>query len=240
MPQRRLLASTLAGLLAMVGFPSLGPSTAVHALSEQGCEDTDCVAEDQVGADESDSLEWDADAEAQSEDEFVDESAPEEVDQSFVAEQEPEADVAQADEEEEESADSDDNEVSATDETPAADSPLDEVAAEPEPAATPDPPTPTVTPTPPVQAAPAPVSAAPASAVRTQIRAYIAAEIKEQTFADSDDIFSMGFVNSLFAMKLVSYCEKSFAIEVNDEDLDVGNFRSVDNLVAFVERKQGR
>jgi methoxymalonate biosynthesis acyl carrier protein len=60
----------------------------------------------------------------------------------------------------------------------------------------------------------------------------------EADFSDTDNIFEMGFVNSLFAMKLVSYIEQEFSIEVDNDDLEISNFSSVDRIVGYVENKQ--
>ena len=59
----------------------------------------------------------------------------------------------------------------------------------------------------------------------------------EAEFTDSDNIFELGFVNSLFAMKLVSYVENNFKIKVENSDLRLDNFNSVDNIVKFINNK---
>ena len=59
----------------------------------------------------------------------------------------------------------------------------------------------------------------------------------EAEFTDSDNIFELGFVNSLFAMKLVSYVENNFKIKVENSDLRLDNFNSVDNIVKFINSK---
>ena len=59
----------------------------------------------------------------------------------------------------------------------------------------------------------------------------------EAEFSDSDNIFELGFVNSLFAMKLVTYVEKTFSIKVENSDLRLDNFNSVDNIVKFINSK---
>ena len=61
----------------------------------------------------------------------------------------------------------------------------------------------------------------------------------EAEFEDSDNIFEMGFVNSLFAMKLVNYIENDLGIEVENEDLDINNFSSVERIVEFINDKKG-
>jgi acyl carrier protein len=78
--------------------------------------------------------------------------------------------------------------------------------------------------------------------LKEQIRKFIEANLvvfeDEAEFTDSDNIFEMGFVNSLFAMKLVSYIEQEFAIEVDNEDLEISNFNSVDRIVGYIENKK--
>ena len=60
----------------------------------------------------------------------------------------------------------------------------------------------------------------------------------EADFTDSDNIFEMGFVNSLFAMKLVNHIETEFDIEVDNEDLEISNFSSVDRIVQYINDKK--
>jgi len=74
-----------------------------------------------------------------------------------------------------------------------------------------------------------------------KIRAYIEANLivfeDEAEFTDSDNIFKMGFVNSLFAMKLLSFVEKEFSIIVDNDEIDIENFSSVEKIVNLVNRK---
>jgi acyl carrier protein len=46
-------------------------------------------------------------------------------------------------------------------------------------------------------------------------------------------------VNSLFAVQLVTFLEKTFAIEIGMDDLDIENFKSLNATTAFVMRKNG-
>ena len=59
------------------------------------------------------------------------------------------------------------------------------------------------------------------------------------TINDSDNIFEKGFVDSMFAMKLVAFLENDFNIEILDDELDLGNFSSVQNIVSLLEKKKG-
>lgn len=47
----------------------------------------------------------------------------------------------------------------------------------------------------------------------------------------------MGFINSLFAMQLVLFVEKEFNVSVENDELDVHNFRSVLAITDLVQRK---
>jgi len=78
--------------------------------------------------------------------------------------------------------------------------------------------------------------------LKEKIRKFIEGNLvvfeDEAEFGDSDNIFEMGFVNSLFAMKLVNYIEEDFGIEVANDDLEISNFSSVDRITAFIAEKQ--
>jgi len=77
--------------------------------------------------------------------------------------------------------------------------------------------------------------------VSEKIRAFIKTNIEvidyERDFTDEEDIFELGFVDSLFAMKLLNFVENEFNIEVVPEDMDITNFNSVNNIIEFLERK---
>ena len=54
------------------------------------------------------------------------------------------------------------------------------------------------------------------------------------------NLFETGIVNSLFAVQLMTFIEKTFQIEVGSEDLDIENFKSLNAMMAFVLRKLGQ
>lgn len=78
--------------------------------------------------------------------------------------------------------------------------------------------------------------------LKDKIRKFIESNLvvfeDEAEFTDSDNIFEMGFVNSLFAMKLVNYIEQEFSVEVDNDDLEISNFSSVDRIVQYIEGKK--
>ena len=53
-------------------------------------------------------------------------------------------------------------------------------------------------------------------------------------------LFETGIVNSLFAVQLMTFIEKTFQIEVGMDDLDIENFKSINATAAFVMKKNGR
>lgn len=73
--------------------------------------------------------------------------------------------------------------------------------------------------------------------LKQRIREFIERHVRQRNFDDDVDIFALGFVNSMFAMQLVLFVEKDFGIKVEDEDLEIDNFKSVNAIGDLVERK---
>jgi methoxymalonate biosynthesis acyl carrier protein len=71
---------------------------------------------------------------------------------------------------------------------------------------------------------------------RGAIRLFILDKFPGADLADDQDIFALGFVNSLFAMQLVLFIEKQFNLQIPNEELDIANFRTVAAMGALVER----
>ena len=75
--------------------------------------------------------------------------------------------------------------------------------------------------------------------VKESVKRFILSSINIAHLGDNDDLFESGIVNSLFAVQLMTFIEKSFAIEVGMDDLDIENFKSLNAAAAFVARKNG-
>lgn len=77
---------------------------------------------------------------------------------------------------------------------------------------------------------------------RDKIKGYITENLtnvdEDQEIHDDDNIFMKGFVNSLFAMKLLSFVEKEFEITVDDDDIEISKFSSVNKIVELIEKKR--
>jgi acyl carrier protein len=73
----------------------------------------------------------------------------------------------------------------------------------------------------------------------SKIKEFLSRFFKSHDLQPEEDIFALGFVNSLLAMQLVAFIEKEFGIKVEDADLDLDNFRSIAAISRLVSRKQG-
>ncbi|WP_394839102.1 acyl carrier protein [Pendulispora rubella] len=73
---------------------------------------------------------------------------------------------------------------------------------------------------------------------KQKIASYLARFFPGYELAEQDDIFSLGFVSSMFALQLVNFLEHEFGIEIDNEDLELDNFRTIHAMCAFIERKK--
>ena len=73
--------------------------------------------------------------------------------------------------------------------------------------------------------------------VQAAVRGFVTRSVNFPDLADDDDLFESGLVNSLFAIQLMTFIEKTFGIEVDADDLDIKNFRSVSAATSFVLKK---
>ncbi|GAA0555745.1 acyl carrier protein [Chitinophaga japonensis] len=74
--------------------------------------------------------------------------------------------------------------------------------------------------------------------IKEKVRAYLLQSINQgKAFTDADDIFELGIVNSLFAMQLITFMETKFSIRVENDDLEISNFNTVNNITGFIQRK---
>jgi methoxymalonate biosynthesis acyl carrier protein len=76
--------------------------------------------------------------------------------------------------------------------------------------------------------------------IKGRIKAFILSAVNVPNLADDEDLFESGIVNSLFAVQLMTFIEKTFAIEVGIDDLDIENFKSLNAAAGFVVTKTAR
>ena len=69
-----------------------------------------------------------------------------------------------------------------------------------------------------------------------QILAFIRGRYPQVEIDSTQDIFQLGFVNSLFAMELVMFVEKTFGVKIPNAELRLDNFRTADSMAELVGR----
>ena len=69
-----------------------------------------------------------------------------------------------------------------------------------------------------------------------QILGFIRSRFPQVEIGENEDIFQIGFVNSLFAMELVMFVEKTFSVIVPNEELRIDNFRTAVSMAELVDR----
>lgn len=73
--------------------------------------------------------------------------------------------------------------------------------------------------------------------IKEKVKAFISRFFRMHELGDDEDIFAAGFVNSLFAMQLVLFLEQEFQINVDSNDLDLSNFKTINAITNFVKSK---
>ncbi|MDI5961383.1 acyl carrier protein [Streptomyces sp. SL13] len=79
-----------------------------------------------------------------------------------------------------------------------------------------------------------------ADQVRDAVKAYLGRFLDDMDGMEDVDLISGGLLDSLVAVQLIDFIQNRFGVTVDDEDLEIANFDSVNRVVAFVERKRGR
>ena len=73
---------------------------------------------------------------------------------------------------------------------------------------------------------------------RARIREFISTHVHDVRVDDDEDLFANGYVNSLFAVQLVMWIEKTFDLQLGSKDLNFANFATIDAIAAFIEGKR--
>ena len=73
--------------------------------------------------------------------------------------------------------------------------------------------------------------------IKERIKDFLARFFREYEINEDEDIFSLGFVNSLFAMQLVMFLESEFDICIENADLELDKFRTINSIENFIQGK---
>ena len=79
-------------------------------------------------------------------------------------------------------------------------------------------------------------------AIRIEIRRFIVETFlfgdESDPFEDGDSFMQKGMIDSTGVLELVSFIEGNYGVTVDDEEMIPDNLDSLDNLVAFIQRKK--
>lgn len=77
--------------------------------------------------------------------------------------------------------------------------------------------------------------------IQSQLKTYILTEFlagqPEDSLKTDDDLLDLGFIDSMGALDIAGFMETTYGIEVTDDDINLTNFRTIDNLASFVSTK---
>jgi methoxymalonate biosynthesis acyl carrier protein len=77
--------------------------------------------------------------------------------------------------------------------------------------------------------------------IQGDLKTFILNEFMAGESADSlqpdDDLLDLGLIDSMGALDIAGFIETSYGFKVEDEDINLANFRTVNNLARFVEGK---
>ncbi|WJV65568.1 phosphopantetheine-binding protein [Pectobacteriaceae bacterium CE70] len=73
--------------------------------------------------------------------------------------------------------------------------------------------------------------------IKSQLKDFLSQHIHDVDIQDDDNIFTQGWVNSIFALQLVNFVEKNFAITVQNQELDIENFNTINHLFRYISHK---
>ena len=73
--------------------------------------------------------------------------------------------------------------------------------------------------------------------IQAKIKEFLSRFFRNYDLQPDEDIFALGFVNSMFAMQLVLFIEQEFQLTIDNEDLEFDNFMTINAITRLIERK---
>jgi len=73
--------------------------------------------------------------------------------------------------------------------------------------------------------------------VKEVIRKFINNSVNIDLLGDDENLFEKGFINSLFAVQLMTFIERKYDLEIGMDDLEIKNFASITATAEFIQRK---
>ncbi|WP_051905886.1 MULTISPECIES: acyl carrier protein [Streptomyces] len=75
-------------------------------------------------------------------------------------------------------------------------------------------------------------------AVRSRVLEFLLRYVDDPAELEGMQLITGGVLSSLATVALISHLEKEFGIEVDDDDLELENFDTLDSIVQFVRGKR--
>ncbi|HKV42895.1 MAG TPA: acyl carrier protein [Blastocatellia bacterium] len=72
---------------------------------------------------------------------------------------------------------------------------------------------------------------------KAKIKRFLGRVVRGHDIDDDLDIFATGYINSMFAMELITFLESEFGVQIEDSDLDIKNFATVNRIADLIDRK---
>lgn len=69
------------------------------------------------------------------------------------------------------------------------------------------------------------------------VKEFLNRHLSKKNIDNDENFFETGLVNSLFAMQLVLFLENEFEVTIENDDLDIENFKNINAIVSFVRLK---
>jgi acyl carrier protein len=73
--------------------------------------------------------------------------------------------------------------------------------------------------------------------IKAKISEFIRKYSKVDNINEDENIFTMGFINSLFSMQLILFIEKEFDISVDNDVLGTEKFNTLNTICRYIQEK---
>ncbi len=70
------------------------------------------------------------------------------------------------------------------------------------------------------------------------VKKFLLRSFRRDEIGDDENFFEGGIANSLFSMQLIMFIEKEFDITVENDDMDIDNFTTLNKITEFIESKK--
>lgn len=74
--------------------------------------------------------------------------------------------------------------------------------------------------------------------IKDKIREYLSRSLHDYKLKDNDNIFELGIVHSLFAIQIIIFIEKTFGIELDEDDIDMDHMQTLNRIAELIQMKQ--